>query len=407
MSVDMSIAQRKALTPAPNLKGVNPTETRRPEMKTKLLLVTMVTVVAMVASIGVWAGEGNTDSSQGEGPTYAKHARMSMLTPEQHEQVKAKIAEMKEAGASREEVREAVADLLKGWGIERPRVDVSTEYRVGILQQLTPEQREQLQGKTAELREQGASMEQIREAVGDMLQGWGIDAPGVAVGPRSGQPGQPPRWGQQGPPPQWGQQAPAPQGGQPGMAPHWGQQGHRPRWGQEGHRPRWGQQGPAPQWGQQAGPPQWGQPGMAPHWGQQGHGPRWGQQGPPPQWGHPGPPPQWGQQGPAPQWGQQSYGPGWGQPGQPPRWGQQGPPPQWGHPGQPPRWGQQGPAPQRGFGQQGMGMMQQLTPEQREEVQAKMQQMKEAGATREEIHGAVRELFEEWGVEHQPHGPQT
>ncbi len=331
-------------------------------MKTKLLLVTMVTVVAMVASIGVWAGEGNTDSSQGEGPTYAKHARMSMLTPEQHEQVKAKIAEMKEAGASREEVREAVADLLKGWGIERPRVDVSTEYRVGILQQLTPEQREQLQGKTAELREQGASMEQIREAVGDMLQGWGIEAPGVGVGPRWGQPDQPPRWGQQ---------------------------------------------APAPQWGQQAGPPQWGQPGLAPHWGQQGQGPRWGQQGPPPQWGHPGPPPQWGQQGPAPQWGQQSYGPGWGQPGQPPRWGQQGPPPQWGHPGQPPRWGQQGPAPQRGFGQQGMGMMQQLTPEQREEVQAKMQQMKEAGATREEIHGAVRELFEEWGVEHQPHGPQT
>ena len=280
-------------------------------MKTKLLLVTMVTVVAMVASTGIWAHEEGSDSCQGEGPTYAKHARMPMLTPEQREQVKAKIAEMEEAGASREEVREAVADMLRAWGIERPQRGAGRGDRAGILQQLTPEQREQLQGKTAELREQGASMEQVREAVGDMLQGWGIEAPRRDVGPRWGQPGQP------------------------------------------------------PQWGQQAGPP------------------RWGQQVAPPQWGHPGQPPQWGQQGPPPQWGQQ---------GPPPQWGQQGPAPQWG---------------QRGFGQQGMGMMQQLTPEQREEVQAKITEMKEAGASREEIHGAVRELFEGWGVEPRPHGPQT
>ena len=52
-------------------------------------------------------------------------------------------------------------------------------------------------------------------------------------------------------------------------------------------------------------------------------------------------------------------------------------------------------------------MMQQLTPEQREQVKAKMQGMKEAGASREEIGEALRDMLEGWGIEAHPQGPQT
>ena len=46
-----------------------------------------------------------------------------------------------------------------------------------IMQRLTPEQREEVQGTVKELREDGASGQEIREALGDMLKGWGIQLP--------------------------------------------------------------------------------------------------------------------------------------------------------------------------------------------------------------------------------------
>jgi len=135
----------------------------------------------------------------------------------------------------------------------------------GIMQQLTPEQREELHSTIAE-----------------MLKGWGIKASPLGAGPL---------WGQQAGPSRWGQS---------GLAPHWGQQAGPPRWGQQAGPPRWGQQAGPPHWGQQAGPPGWGQPAPPPYWG-------WGQQAGPPHWGQPAPPPYWG----------------WGQQAAPPRWGQQ------------------------------------------------------------------------------------
>ncbi len=160
-------------------------------MKTKVLLVTMVAIVAMVASVGAWAHEEGSDSCQGEGSTYAKHARMPMLTSEQREEVKAKVAEMHEQSATREEVREAVGDMLKGWGIEAPRRGVGPrsgqpgqpprwgqqgpapqwgQRGMGIMQQLTPEQCEQVKATISEMKEQSASREEIREAVRQLLE---------------------------------------------------------------------------------------------------------------------------------------------------------------------------------------------------------------------------------------------
>ncbi len=363
-------------------------------MKTKVLLVTMVTVVAMVASIGAWAHEEGSDSCEGEGSTYAKHARMPMLTPEQREEVKAKVAEMEEAGARPEEVREAVADMLKAWGIERPQRGANTGDRVGILQQLTPEQREQLQGKTAELREQGATPQEIREAVGDLLQGWGIQ-PGAGQG---GQQAAPPRWGQRGMGMmQQGQRGMGmmQQRGQQAAPSRWGQQGPAPQWGQQAAPHRWGQQAPPSQWGQQVAPSRWGQRGMGMMQQQRG------QQAAPHRWGQQAPPPYWGQQAAPPHWGQQAGPPRWGQPASPPQWGQQGPPPQWGQQqqawrGQQGRYGQQA---QRSGWQM---MMQRLTPEQREEVRATVKELHEEGVEPQEIREALRDLLEGWGIAPKP-----
>jgi len=46
-----------------------------------------------------------------------------------------------------------------------------------IMQRLTPDQREQVKTRVTELREDGASAQEIREALGDMLKGWGIQLP--------------------------------------------------------------------------------------------------------------------------------------------------------------------------------------------------------------------------------------
>ncbi len=228
-------------------------------MNRKMVIVALVAAMALTLSGLAWAHEG-CDDCDGQCVEYPKRAHMPMLTAEQREEVKARAAELNEQGASPEEVRAAIAKMLKEWGIQ-PMVGQS----------------------------------------------------GQQAGPRWGQQAAPPRWGQQGmgimqqgrqqaAPPRWGQQA-----GPPG----WGRQAPPPYWG-------WGQPAPPPYWGQQPGPRGWGQPGPPPYsgWGQQVAPPRWGQPGPPPQWGQPGPPPYSG-------WGQQAAPPYWGQQGPPPQWGQQ------------------------------------------------------------------------------------
>jgi len=45
---------------------------------------------------------------------------MQRLTPEQREQVKTKITELRDDDASGQEIREAVRDMFEGWGIQLP-----------------------------------------------------------------------------------------------------------------------------------------------------------------------------------------------------------------------------------------------------------------------------------------------
>jgi DNA-binding transcriptional regulator YhcF (GntR family) len=112
------------------------------------------------------------------------------LTKEQREAVEAKIKEMKNQGSTREEIHTAVAEMLKGYGIEVPADSVGLHGRGGFgpgpggfWKDLTKEQREAVQEKIKEMRSQGAKEEEIRAAMVEMLKGYGIEVPKDWHGP--------------------------------------------------------------------------------------------------------------------------------------------------------------------------------------------------------------------------------
>jgi DNA-binding transcriptional regulator YhcF (GntR family) len=112
------------------------------------------------------------------------------LTKEQREVVQEKIKEMRSQGAKREEIHTAVAEMLKGYGIDVPEDSIGPHGRggfgpgpVGFWKDLTKEQREAVQNKTKEMRSQGAKREEIHSAVAEMLKGYGIDVPEKGRGP--------------------------------------------------------------------------------------------------------------------------------------------------------------------------------------------------------------------------------
>jgi len=276
-------------------------------MNRKMVIVALVAAMALTLSGLVWADQG-CDDCDGQCVEYPKRAHMPMLTAEQREEVKARAAELNEQGASPEEVRAVIAEMLKEWGIQ----------------------------------------------------------------PMVGQSGQQagPRWGQQAAPPRWGQRAQTPRWGQRGMGMM--QQGQR-RMGmmQPGQRGMGMMQQGLGMMQRGLGMMQRGMGMMQP--GQRGMDmmQQWGQQGPPPQWGQQGPPPQWGQPAPPPYWGQQQQA--WR--GQPGRYGQQV---------QPPRW---------------QMILQRLTADQREQVKTKITELREDGASGQEIREAVGDMLEGWDIQ--------
>lgn len=104
------------------------------------------------------------------------------LSEDQHEAVHATIQEMREAGASREEVHEAIRNMLEGYGVtppeghpEGPRECRGGHGRFG--DQLSEDQREAIHAKMREMREAGASREEIHATVREMLAEFGIALP--------------------------------------------------------------------------------------------------------------------------------------------------------------------------------------------------------------------------------------
>jgi hypothetical protein len=112
---------------------------------------------------------------------------LSNLTDEQREAVRVKIERMRDQGAAREEIHAALAEMLKGYGVEAPEDGHGPlgfgHKRFGLGADLTEEQQEAVHGKIKELRGQGATWEQIHTEVAGMLKSFGIEVPENWRGP--------------------------------------------------------------------------------------------------------------------------------------------------------------------------------------------------------------------------------
>ncbi len=150
-----------------------------------VILVTLLAVAVIAVAMG-YAGPGEgCGGGQGNGHGRGHAGPLSQLTEEQKEAIHERMAEMREAGASREEIHAAVREMMGSWGIE-PAERPGREGREGagerrhhppFLDQLSKEQADALHARVGEMREAGASREEIRAAVHEMLTGWGVEIP--------------------------------------------------------------------------------------------------------------------------------------------------------------------------------------------------------------------------------------
>ena len=139
-------------------------------------------IITLVLFLSVLVGASDVVSAQGQRGDHHGKGFWANLTEEQREAVQEKTKEMRSQDATREEIRTAVAELLQGYGIELPekcRLLGGSEglrhNRGGFMADLTDEQRQTLREKTKEMQSQGATREEIRAAKAEMLKGYGIE----------------------------------------------------------------------------------------------------------------------------------------------------------------------------------------------------------------------------------------
>ena len=95
----------------------------------------------------------------------------SQMTVEQKEEMQMLIKSMRDLGADRKAIHDAVRDRFVEWGVDVPK----RPGRFG--DQLTEEQRDALHSMIQEMRDQGDEQEAIHNAVKEKLEGWGVDLP--------------------------------------------------------------------------------------------------------------------------------------------------------------------------------------------------------------------------------------
>ena len=111
----------------------------------------------------------------------------TQLTDEQKAEVKAALEELKRAEASRDEIQAALSALLEGYGIEVPEPGYRLNERLGGV--LTEEQLADLRAEIDGLREAEASREDIRAAFEAKLTEFGGDPASIRAGKKAGRRG--------------------------------------------------------------------------------------------------------------------------------------------------------------------------------------------------------------------------
>jgi len=143
-----------------------------------MLFIVLSTVDSYAQRPGNRPGKGRNFMGQQHGGFWNK------LTEEQRTAVHEKIKELRDQGATREEIHTAIEEMLQSWGIEipekpdgRPGFRRFAHHSDGVFAQLTEEQRKTVHEKIKAMREQNATPKEIKEAVKEILQGYGIQLP--------------------------------------------------------------------------------------------------------------------------------------------------------------------------------------------------------------------------------------
>jgi len=169
-----------------------------------------ILAVALVISVSVTAMvyAGGAAGRRGPGGRFA-----DQLTEEQREAIHVMVMEMREAGASREDIDAAVRETMESFDVALPDVPREGRPEGGpkgngpggpFGDRLTEEQREAIHAMVKEMREAGASREDIHAAVRDMFAEFGIDLPECPEGGEASSqaenlgesPGEGKRWGE-------------------------------------------------------------------------------------------------------------------------------------------------------------------------------------------------------------------
>lgn len=160
---------------------------------TLILLSSAVVLILIVGSIGIVMANNtenySTDDLDGKGYRFfQKHRRFLFRILKnkcnelalKFESIKTELLALRsevkalmDAGVSREEIWELISTKLEELGIETPMCNDLTF----LLSSLTDEQREALRLKLGEMRDAGASREEIKAELINMLQEWDIEVP--------------------------------------------------------------------------------------------------------------------------------------------------------------------------------------------------------------------------------------
>ncbi len=144
-------------------------------MRSKVALVVIVVltlgwVAAMACGNHCQGGPCHKGKNNGECAGLRAHCN---LTEVQRQTVREKVREMRDAGASRDEIRSTVREMLRSYGIEIPK-DAHCQRR-SIMLKLNDEERQAIRDKVRQMRDAGASRQEIRTEVIEMMKGFGID----------------------------------------------------------------------------------------------------------------------------------------------------------------------------------------------------------------------------------------
>ena len=147
------------------------------------LFLALLTVIITISPLAQARGrdghsrgkETRTKRHQVKGSKGKQH---SQLTAEQREAIKSKVSQMKEAEAALEEIKQTIDQMMQDFGVNpTQRKGKGRAKRQNPFDQLTEEQKVQVDAKVKEMREAGADRREIRKQVHSMLEEFGLEAP--------------------------------------------------------------------------------------------------------------------------------------------------------------------------------------------------------------------------------------